>query len=47
MNVSKGKVSFVFSCRFAHPDLMDKYASVEFKTTGEDIILAAARKKRN
>ncbi len=36
-----------FSCSFAHPDNMDKYASVEFKTVGEEIRLSAAREKNN
>lgn len=47
MNIPKGKVSFVFSCSFAHPDNMDKYASVEFKTVGEEIRLSAVREKNN
>ena len=47
MNIPKGKVSFVFSCSFAHPENMDKYASVEFKTVGEEIRLSAVREKNN
>ncbi len=45
MTVPEGKVSFVFSCTFAHREDMEKNASVEFKTMGGGIDLSATRKR--